>query len=104
MRNNIVHELGHVFNANHGSHLYDSIPNVYRFNRDAFLHGNDDILWQVHKDTTSGETFADMFVAYTFGVWQSPIKTRILQQGAPNNPEYWDPPTWMENQMNGWLQ
>jgi len=103
MRNNIVHELGHVFSSGRNFGPSDSVPDTFYNNRDAFLHDNSTVMWQAHKTADESETFADMFVAFTYDVWRYPIDRETLQASAPNNPEYWDPPKWMDNLIKTWI-
>ena len=102
MRNNIVHEMGHVFDNNHNNPS-NSIPEKYKYNRDLFLHDNNTVMWQADKKQENGETFADMFLAYTYGVWRNPIDKNLREVVYPNNPEYWNPPKWMNDHMRIWI-
>ena len=89
LRNNIVHEMGHAFNNNHSSVPVTSLPPNYKTDRTYFLHNNEDpgIMWQAHKVATDSETFADMFVAYTYDVWgdwSNPNNQRELRRHNPD--------------------
>jgi uncharacterized repeat protein (TIGR01451 family) len=106
MRNNIVHEMGHVFNNNHSGNPVTDLtdgPGKYKENRDLFLHDNLTVMWQADTLKTDSETFADMFLAYTYGVWREPISEKLRFEVYPNNPEYWDPPKWMDEHMQTWI-
>ena len=107
-RNNIVHELGHAFNKNYGRVPEDSLPSKYPTDRNLFLHNNKNpgVMWQASQATTPSETFADMFVAYTYDVWgdwSNPNNIKTLQDHNPNDPTAWNPPQWMEDHMKAWL-
>ncbi len=92
IRNNIVHELGHVFNNNHGNPAETIMPFTFVERRKEFLRpvGDDGVMWQLHPPldnelSTETETFADMFVAHVYYAWVNP--SRI----SP------DPQKWMED-------
>lgn len=86
---NVVHELGHIYN-----NIFDKDPSkaldgesiALRNNRNLFLRPNLDstggacplcLDWQQHPPEFSSngsggsETFADMFVAWTFNAWNT---------------------------------
>jgi hypothetical protein len=66
--NNIVHELGHVFNNLHGGSPADFAYN-YIDDRNKILRPTETIDWQQNTLATGGEMFGDMFVAWTFDAW-----------------------------------
>jgi hypothetical protein len=109
MRNNIVHELGHAFNVNRDPYPADSLPDNYKDDRNLFLHNNKDpgVMWQADLLHTDSETFADMFVAYTYGVWgnwNDPINADLLKKHNPGDPSSWNPPQWMDDHMRTWTK
>jgi hypothetical protein len=106
IRNNIVHELGHAFNQGRGKGPEHGLPSNYADDRSLFLHNNNDpgVMWQSNDANTNSETFADMFVAYTYDVWRNPIDTLQLQLNNPGDPSTWDPPKWMDDYMKNWLR
>ncbi|MBS3950325.1 MAG: hypothetical protein KGZ53_06660 [Peptococcaceae bacterium] len=102
---NVVHELGHIYNNILGrrpSGDLDREKSTLRDNRDLFLRPNLDSIgnpcplcldWQQHPPeySTNGrggsETFADMFVAWTFIAWNtSPYIQNVL---AVNQAQTW---------------
>jgi RHS repeat-associated protein len=61
---NIVHELGHVFDTG------VNVPYIFIRNRNTILRSNNiDYMWQSNTTKSSSETFADLFVAWVYGVW-----------------------------------
>jgi hypothetical protein len=72
---NVVHELGHLFgNTILGWVPSNSVPQEFINKRSLILLGKDPItgtIWQQNIDRTGSETFADMFVAWSFNGWRS---------------------------------
>jgi len=85
MMGNVIHELGHAYNNEYGKAPEKSMPfwmyNPSNPGRELFLQPNslaprdptlvcDDCpYWQYNRARTATETFGDMFVAWTLGVW-----------------------------------
>jgi RHS repeat-associated protein len=77
--NNIVHELGHAFASlwyGSGGYLPGgpnvNIPDSLRINQTGFMPMDppNQLTWRQHPKTTEGyEIFADMFLGWTYGVW-----------------------------------
>jgi hypothetical protein len=105
-QNNIVHELGHAFNRGRCRGPENRLPAALYGNRYAFLHDNKGVMWQASPNRldSASEGFADMFLAWTYGVWANPIDKETLRKAAPDHPEYQDPPGWMESYMQRWLR
>jgi hypothetical protein len=107
MRNNIVHELGHAFNQGRNFEPELGLPSNYPEDRNLFLHNNNDpgVMWQANDAPTTSETFADMFVAYTYDVWgdwSNPVNQQELRRHNSDE-STWNPPQWMEDYMRNWL-
>lgn len=86
MVKNVVHEFGHVYNDGHHYGPSTNLDNgTLRFNRPLFLRPNmadgeispNHYDWQQHPPEmdadgwSGGETFADMFVAWTYNAWNT---------------------------------
>ena len=91
IRNNIVHELGHVLDNNYGNPS-NIMPDNFKDVRNQFMFqpGDDGVMWQLHppaegSESNNSETFADMFVAYTYNRWLEP--NNVIP----------DPRQWMED-------
>jgi RHS repeat-associated protein len=97
-RNNVVHELGHAFNRGHSSHPMEALPGNYVIDRDEILLPTVTVTWQLHIDyTSSSETFADFFVAWTFDAWQPGWNPAGIQTTAGQAA------SWMHSSMLSWL-
>ncbi len=72
---NIVHEFGHVFNNIYGGAPVANMPQDFVDNRSLILRPNPGyLLWQQNTAPGSGdETFADMFIAKVYGVWNTNV-------------------------------
>jgi RHS repeat-associated protein len=116
-RNNVVHELGHVFNNLAGVLPAQSIQAAYvktpglfdcyrenwpkRTNPDygpnyGFASPKNQRIWQMHYSVDSDiytEEFADMFLGWTFNTWEVNQKT---QAGTTRS-------DWMNTHMPGWV-
>jgi hypothetical protein len=73
-RNNVVHELGHLFsNTVHGGFPWRWMPQTFIDHRSVILATNGRpptfLYWQMNPDKTHSETYADMFLAWTFNYW-----------------------------------
>jgi hypothetical protein len=105
MTGNVVHELGHAYNSQLQKApekdmpywMYDPAnPGRARFLRPNSLapvpNACDDCLYyQYNRANTATETFADMFVAWTYGTWNlNPDNAKQVQAA-----QVW---------MNGWMQ
>ena len=86
MVKNVVHELGHAY--------YDSIKNPvlgYGFSRDALIpnpsYDTGEVLdWQQHPGADGPELFADTFIAWTYGAWNSVnVRAVTFAQNAMNS-------------------
>ncbi len=93
---NAVHELGHLFNNRMESFGINYLPNslggVYALDRAQVLKPfywdeTGIIEYKFSNALTGPETFADMFVAYTYGVW-NPIASAI-RDNAINDMNWW---------------
>ena len=74
MAHNVVHELGHSYDISRGFRPRTDIPDSFVTNRENILHPNQyegRLDWQQNLDMTPGETFADMFIAWTYDVWNT---------------------------------
>ena len=104
MMGNVIHELGHAYNNQLGKAPEKDMPYwMYQSpnpGRALFLQPNslapvpnacDDChFWQFNRDLTATETFGDMFVAWTLGVWNlNPDNAKQVQAA-----QLW---------MNGWM-
>jgi RHS repeat-associated protein len=91
--NNIVHELGHVFDPGSG------IPQVFIDNRNDILHDNHTVMWQSNTAHTPHETFGDFFTAWVFDVWGAKaddVWKKDISAGSAKH--------WMTTNMSEWLQ
>ena len=97
-RNNVVHELGHIFNNWKDSAPANSMPERYYRRRGEILLPTTTFMWQLHFDTTSPtETFADFFVAWTYHAWLSEV------DGKGNQTLAGEAKNWMyTNMSNNW--
>jgi hypothetical protein len=90
MVKNVIHELGHAYKT--GNKVSDP-PRDVVVNRVNVLRPNryENVLdWQQNTTPTASETFADMFIAWVFGAWNTnPRNANIVH----------DAQTWMNNQM-----
>lgn len=85
--NNIVHELGHVFNNLNGGHPAN-LGWTYAGDRSRVLRSFDGIYWQQNTlydpnspVATGGEMFGDMLVAWVFNAWNThPLNTDIVNR------------------------
>jgi len=77
--NNVIHELGHAYDYGHG-YPSTAIPEGFAKKHDLFLRPNaidsstlNKDYWnmQIHPDGTRGETYADMFIAWTLDAWNT---------------------------------
>lgn len=96
---NVVHELGHIFNQIQGRGPSDDLDNNrsdLRLNRGLFLRPNEPANrwnWQQHppemdeQGWSGSETFADMFVAWTYDAWNT--STNIENVLAVDNAQSW---------------
>jgi hypothetical protein len=97
-RNNIVHELGHVFSNEHGGvpeTELGSHPRNFVANRHLILKDNSTIQWQLNTSPNQKETFADFFVAWTYDAWQ-PLTDEYGTTIAGIAKE------WMDDKMQDW--
>lgn len=97
----MVHELGHTYDYAMGD-ISETMPdNVYTRNslrpngywyNGIFTADKIVLVWQMHppkdgEDDSRGETFADIFVAWTFNVWN----TDPAMAGAVTDAQAWMP-------------
>jgi len=88
MIKNVVHELGHAYDNS----LYDpttrsrastNIPDIFVRNRFLILRPNpvcDTCYgWQQNREQSPHETFGDMFIAWTYGVWNTSSDPNVAQ-------------------------
>ena len=101
MTGNVVHELGHAYNnqlqkAPEKDLALSTNWNNIVLQRNLILRPNpecDDCwYWQYNRTQSGTETFADMFVAWTYNAWNT--STDPLNVSAVNNAQAW---------MNTWL-
>jgi hypothetical protein len=96
MVKNVVHELGHAFDWTH----YDPATKTRASNHMPSGLARDNVLrpnvttskgtrwdWQQSADTASNEVFADMFIAWTYGAWNT--STAIENVLAVGNAQTW---------------
>jgi RHS repeat-associated protein len=92
MTRNIIHELGHAYNAALGGAPTENMPDNFPDQRELILmtdiKGRPD--WQQNTTKSASETWADMFVAWTYNVWNDKPKNQNLVREAQ---------TW----MSGWM-
>jgi hypothetical protein len=72
-RNNVVHEMGHVFSNEHGGSPETDLgahPADFANRRDEILQDNTTVQWQLNPTRSAKETFGDFFVAWTKNEWQ----------------------------------
>jgi len=73
MARNVVHELGHAYDNLLGQAPRNDMPGWIVEKRDLILRKNDPCgacwAWQQNRIKSPSETFADMFIAWTYDVW-----------------------------------
>jgi len=72
MAKNVVHELGHVYNNMLSWKPVRNMPDWIEKQADLILRPNDfkgRLDWQQHPNGGKSETFADMFIAWTYDAW-----------------------------------
>jgi hypothetical protein len=94
MAHNGVHELGHSYDHNLSYDPRLDMPLEIYNNRGSILRANEypgRLNWQQNLTVSSGETFADMFIAWTYNVWNNyPQNTTLVA----------DAQRW----MSGWMK
>jgi hypothetical protein len=94
MAHHVVHELGHSYDHSLGYGPRLDMPlSIYR-NRANILRPNEytgRLNWQQNLTVSPGETFADMFIAWTYNVWNIYPQNTTLVAAA----QYW---------MSGWMK
>jgi hypothetical protein len=95
--NNIVHELGHAYDAGHEIVPRESLPSVFVDNRSTILHPTEGTRWQMNSSMNSYETFADFYVAWMYDVWGPDANTTF--DGATQSPK-----DWMTTNMSEWTR
>ncbi len=82
MAHNVVHELGHSYDLSRGTRPRMDIPDRFVTNRANILRPNEyegRLDWQQNLDMSPGETFADMFIAWTYNVWNNdPVNISVV--------------------------
>jgi RHS repeat-associated protein len=85
---NVVHELGHAFSVSFNNvpnkmvdtdFMVDGVSRNFADSRENILHRNGEIdpktgtykYWQFNREKSGPETFADMFVAFTYDQWNT---------------------------------
>jgi hypothetical protein len=94
MEHNVVHELGHSYDISRGYGPRKDMPESFVNNRGNILRPNDPAGrydWQQNLAISSGETFADMFIAWTYDAWN----TDLRNADAVTDAQAW---------MAGWMQ
>lgn len=85
MTKNVVHELGHSFNQIVGNPAA-TMPSEFPRYRDRILQPNpfdkNRYDWQQNLAKTGGETYADMFIAWTYGVWNNDASNSTIVDQA----------------------
>ncbi len=74
MEHNVVHELGHSYDITRHYDPRNDMPSRIYENRGNILRPNDPqgrYDWQQNLTLNPSETFADMFIAWTYNVWNS---------------------------------
>jgi RHS repeat-associated protein len=93
MEHNVVHEFGHSYDMSLGyGPRNDMSYSLYNY-REQILRPNmyeGRLDWQQNLTVSPGETFADMFIAWTYDTWNT----------DPNNRGYVSS---AQNWMNGWV-
>jgi RHS repeat-associated protein len=96
--NNIVHELGHVFDPVTDVHGTGSsgLPDPFVRYASSILHNNDFVQWRVNTSGGHNEEFANFFVAWVYGTWGPDADTPYA--GVDSTPR-----NWMTTNMSQWL-
>jgi len=93
MEHNVVHELGHSYDISLGyGPRNDMSYGLYNY-REKILRPNEykgRLDWQQNLTVRPGETFADMFIAWTYDTWNTDPDNRGYVSSA-------------QNWMNGWV-
>ncbi|MBI3168643.1 MAG: hypothetical protein HYZ22_09205 [Chloroflexi bacterium] len=101
MTGNVIHELGHAYNNGLGKAPEKDLAKWTNWtsivlNRRLILRTNpecdDCYYWQFNRDMTATETFADMFVAWTYDAWNTSTDPKNVL--AVDNAQSW---------LNNWL-
>jgi hypothetical protein len=85
MAHNVVHELGHAFDNSLALGPRKDMPYSIYLYRSNILHPNENperLDWQQNLEAVPGETFADMFIAWTYNVWNTNAKNVLAVAGA----------------------
>ena len=95
--NNIVHELGHVFDPvtvpGTGS---SGLPQAFVDNATTILHDNSAIQWRVNTSGGHNEEFANFFVAWVYGTWGPSADYHYPGESST-------PRNWMTTNMSEWI-
>lgn len=86
----MLHELGHAYRSGHGG---IDPPQEFVDYRVEILRPNqfDGVLdWQQNTTATPSETFADMYIAWVYGAWNTDVRNALRVDRAQN---------WMNGQM-----
>ena len=90
---NVVHEIGHTYDLNLKLEPSKNMPyDIYAY-RNYILETNEPpgrLDWQQNLDISPQETFADMFIAWTYNIWNS----KPENIGYVNAAQAW---------MSGWM-
>lgn len=98
-RNNVVHEMGHVFSNEHGSVPETELgahPADFVKKRNEILMDNSTVQWQLNTTQTANETFGDFFLAWTYDHWRLPL----TENGT--NTRAGTAKAWMDSNMPNW--
>jgi len=98
---NVVHEFGHVYDNLLGFGPRNDMPADFWRNRARILHPNIDrasgkpcdecLLWQQNRTPSPTETFADMFIAWTYDVWNTVPDNALIVSQAQDWMNKWMP-------------
>ncbi|MBM3152745.1 MAG: hypothetical protein FJZ96_11200 [Chloroflexi bacterium] len=116
--NNVVHELGHLFDAVNNTTPRSDLNNAIRDNQDATPEVLDDLDDWLRRPDTAGyygfasrrfpwqqatvnvgesyEIFADQFLAWVFDAWETDINGELTESAQARS-------TWMDQNMGSWL-
>ena len=99
--NNVVHELGHLFNDLHGGYPMSFAGNYAAQRKELLRPQEGTTVWQMHAiydpntpSITNPEMFADMYVAWTYDAWnRDPLNEDLVKNAT----------TQMDAKMSEWV-
>jgi hypothetical protein len=94
MAHNVVHELGHAYDNQRGFGPRNDMPSWIYQNRSKILRPNEfenRYNWQQNLTVNESETFADMYIAWTYGVWNTNPRNAEMVSDAKKWLDEWMP-------------